>query len=99
MKVIVTSLTRRQDDLELDDDQLSRNDEIDNAVFECITILSENPNMQWDMQIINETTDAIKEVLHNHDIKVRHPHVVTNLDGTQTIEEYEYENWGKFSNG
>jgi hypothetical protein len=69
--------------LELTDEMIERNDEIDNAVFECIKILAEYDNMEWDMAIIGEVTDAIKDVLNSFGIKVRHPAVATEPDGTQ----------------
>lgn len=40
-----------------------RNDEIDNAVFECVRLLSEQPELEWDMRIIGEVSDAIIETL------------------------------------
>jgi hypothetical protein len=79
------------EELELSDEHLERNDDIDNAVFDCISVLAEDINMEWNMQIIGETTDAIKSVLSDHNIKVRHPHIAIHADGSQTIEEYEEE--------
>jgi hypothetical protein len=90
-KHIENSKNTEDEELELSDDDLERNDEIDNAVFDCVRILAEDDDIEWNMQIIAETTDAIKSVLADHDIKVRHPHIATHEDGSQTIEEYEEE--------
>jgi hypothetical protein len=74
-------------DLELNDEQLERNDIIDNTVFECIETLAEK-ELDWDMQLIGETTDAIKEVMTDFGIRVRHPGISERDDGTQYIDEY-----------
>lgn len=50
-----------------------RNDEIDNAVFECVRLLSEQPELEWDMRIIGEVSDAIIETLIVLGLIVRHP--------------------------
>ena len=76
-------------ELELTDKQLERNDDIDNAVFDCICTLTEQPELEWDMQIIGEVTDSIKLILKTFGLKVRHPGIVTEDDGTQRYEEWE----------
>lgn len=76
------------DELELSDEHLERNDTIDNAVFDCIKILAEK-EVEWDMSLIGEATDSLKEVMLEHGIVVRHPGIVTEDDGSQHIEEYE----------
>lgn len=50
-----------------------RNDEIDNAVFECIRVLIEQPELEWNMEIIGEVFDAIKETLNDFGLTVRQP--------------------------
>jgi hypothetical protein len=70
-------------ELELTDEMLKRNDEIDNAVYDCIRILSEQPNLPWSMEIIAEVTEAVAGVLSKFKIKVRHPAIATKVDGTQ----------------
>lgn len=68
------------------DKMVARNDEIDNAVYECICILAEK-ELDWDMEIIGNATEAIIAELENHDIKVRYPGVTTDEDGRQHYEE------------
>jgi len=96
MKIRVVSLNYFDEDdeeeLELSDEDFDRGEEVYESVFECIKILSENPDMDWDIHIINDTTDAIKSSLARHDIYVRHPHIVEHEDGSQTVEQYE-EYW------
>ena len=75
--------------LEFTDGMIERIDEIDNAVFDCIKILAENPDMDWDMEIIGEITDEIKYSLFKRGIKVRHPAIVTELNGEQSFSEYD----------
>lgn len=76
-------------ELELTDEMIERNDEIDNAVYECICILAEK-ELDWNMGIIGNVTDAIKAELAKHGIKVRHPGVVTDKDGSQHYDD-EYD--------
>lgn len=81
------------EDLELTDEMIERNDEIDNAVYQCILALTEKTEdeLDWNMQIIGEVTDAIKDVLwHDFKLKVRHPAVVTDGD-EQYYSEYDYD--------
>lgn len=75
--------------LELTDEMLERNDAISNAVFECILTLAEKDDeeLPWNMEIIAEATEAIKEILERHGFHVRHPGVVTEPDGKQHYEE------------
>jgi len=73
-------------DLELTDSQIARNDDIDNAVYACICTLTEQ-EIDWDMEIIAEVTEAIKAALEPFNLKVRHPGIITNEDGSQTYEE------------
>ena len=75
--------------LGLTDEMIERNDAIDNAVYDCILILSEDSSgdLPWDMEIIGDVTDAIKAALASHDIKVRHPGIVTEEDGRQYYED------------
>lgn len=75
--------------IELTDDQLQRNDEIDNAVFDCIKILAEDPLMEWNMRVIGNVTESIKHTLFHHGIPVRHPGISVDLDGFERVEEYD----------
>lgn len=76
---------------ELDDlteAQLDRLDEIDNAVHECICVLAEK-EIPWDMELIGETLDAIKQVLLAKKIRVRHPGYLVELNGSNHYLERE----------
>lgn len=76
------------DELELNDEQIERQDEIYNGVFELCKIMSENQELEWNMSFIGEIADYAESILTEHGIKVRFPSIVTDLDGTQYIEEY-----------
>jgi hypothetical protein len=77
-----------EDELELTNEQVERNDEIDNAVFNCFNILAEK-ELKWDMEVIGGGTTVIKSFLKDYGIEVRHPGIVTLEDGTQEYREYD----------
>ena len=82
------------EELELTDEMISRNDEIDNGVYDLILTLTEKTSdeLPWDMEKIAAVTDTIKDVLWNkYGLKVRHPAVVTNRDGSQCYSDFDYE--------
>ena len=84
---------------ELSDEQIVRIDEVENATFDYIRVLVENENMDWNMEYIGELADMAAELLTRHGFKVRYPAIVTNKDGSQTVEDYccgiEEENDGQ----
>lgn len=80
--------TEDMEELELDDAQIARIDEVHNAVMEMCRVLCEDPQLEWDMAFIGEIADIAAEVLARQGKKVRYPAVVTNEDGSQYIEEY-----------
>jgi len=78
--------------LELTDEMIERNDEIDNAIYEMILVLLEEDedSLPWDMAFIGDVTDAVIEELQRiFNRKVRHPAVVTELNGNQYYSEYD----------
>jgi hypothetical protein len=72
--------------MELNDEQVKRNDEIDNAVHQCLCVLTEK-ELEWDQELIGCTLAAIKTYLIRKGIHIRHPGIVTNEDGTQEYVE------------
>lgn len=75
------------EELELDDEHIARNDDVDNAVYDCICSLTEQ-ELEWDMEIIHEVTEAIKEaLLKTRGLQVRHYSVDTDKDGNQHISD------------
>lgn len=78
----------QEKELELNDAQAGRNDEIYNAVFELCRVMTEEPELEWDMSFIGEIADCAASILASQGKRVRFPAVVTNPDGTQYIEEY-----------
>lgn len=45
------------EELELSDEQAARNDEIYNAAFAFCQVLTENPDLEWDMQYLGCIAD------------------------------------------
>ncbi len=82
------NVLNQEEELELDNEQEARNDEIYGTVFELCKVMAENPELEWDMGFIGEIADCAASILARHGIRVRFPAVVTNEDGSQYIEEY-----------
>lgn len=73
---------------ELSDEQVARNDEIYDAVYEMCKVMCENENLEWDMYYIGEIAELTANLMVTRGEKVRFPSIVTEEDGTQHIEEY-----------
>ena len=72
--------------LELTDEMLERNDELENAVHECLCVLAED-ELKWDVDAIYSAIDLLKDMLlERFGISVRHPSVVTDEDGQYYCE-------------
>jgi len=76
------------ENLELTDAQADRNDDIYEAAFEFCKVLTENPDLEWDMAFLGEIADLAAGIMTEQGHKVRFPSVVTEEDGTQYIEEF-----------
>ena len=83
-----TTTTSAAEELELNDAQANRNDEIYDAAFAFCKVLTENPDLEWNMAFLGEIADLAAGILTKQGQKVRFPSVVTEKDGTQYIEEY-----------
>lgn len=79
------------EEVEMTQEQLDRNDEIFDAVYEMCKILTENPDLEWDMSYIGDITDYAANTLVSHGNRVRFPAVVTDDKGSQHISEYHCE--------
>ena len=75
-------------DLELTPEMEKRNDEIESAVYDCLCILTEK-SLEWDVRMIYEVIEAIKRVLADYNLKVRHPAIETDENGQQRYVEYD----------
>jgi hypothetical protein len=78
-------------ELELTDEMFRRNEEIDNAVLDCLCVLTEK-YLEWNIEtieIVNKVTDAIKDILAEYGLKVRHPAIETDENGNQRYVEYD----------
>jgi len=76
------------EELELNDAQIERVDEVENAVYKMCCVLTESPDLEWNMEYIGEIADFAAELLTKLGHRVRYPAVVTEADGSQHIEEY-----------
>jgi len=83
-----TQPTAEGEELELSDAQADRNDEIYEAAFAFCKVLTENPDLEWDMAFLGEIADLAAGIMTEQGHKVRFPSVVTEEDGTQHIDEY-----------
>lgn len=82
------NMSNQEKKLELNDEQVVRNDEIYDTVFELCKVMAENPELEWDMNFIGEIADYTASTLTRHNIRVHFPAIVTNDDNSQHIEEY-----------
>lgn len=76
------------EDIELSDAQVERNDEVYNAVLDMCRLLAEDWNLEWDMAILGPIADYAASVLVKHGIPVWFPSVVEEPDGRKYIEEF-----------
>lgn len=83
-----TNDTIREEELELDQDQIDRIDEIHNAVYELCQVLTQNEELEWDMSYIGDIADAACAILAQQGMRIRYPAVVYPQSGTAYIEEY-----------
>lgn len=75
-------------EVEMNENQADRVDEVYEAVYEMCTVLAENANPEWDMAYIGEIADVAVSILASKGMKVRFPGVCTENDDSQYIEEY-----------
>ena len=77
--------------LELNDRQIERLDEIDNAVYQTILAFLDKSEDEfpWDMHYIGEVAECIEETLLSMGQRVHRPVIVTEKDGISRIEEYQ----------
>lgn len=74
--------------VDLTDEQADRNDEIYEAAFEFCKVLTENPDLEWDMAYLGEIAEIAAGIMVNHNYQVRFPSIVTEDDGTEHVEEF-----------
>lgn len=77
-----------QEELELTDDQVERLDEIDNAAFEYLKVLTENEDLEWNMEFIGELNEFAADMMAKAGHKIRYPYIETAPDGTQQRKDY-----------
>lgn len=74
---------------EMTQPQINQLDDIDNAAHELCKIMLGNANLNWDMNIIGDVTDAVAEVLVKKGLKVYFPAIVEDpKTGETRIVDY-----------
>lgn len=76
------------EEVELSDEQLERNDEVYKAVFQMCKTLTNVPDLEWDMEFIGDIAEYAAETLAQCGHKVWFPSVITEKDGSRHIENY-----------
>lgn len=74
--------------LELTEDQVQRLDEIDNAAFEYLKVLTNNPDLEWNMEFIGELNDMAAAFMHGKGFPIYYPAIVDDGEGNQVREDY-----------
>lgn len=91
------STTKEEDDFmsdhwpEFSNAQLERIDEVENAAFDFIKVLTEQPDLDWDMSLIGEIADMAADFLVSHGHQVRFPARVCEDDEHCRIVDYYNE--------
>ena len=77
------------EELELTDEQLARNDDIDNAIYDMLLVLTEKNEEEfpWNMEHIGNITMMIEDYFEKRNIHIRHPGIITDEDGNQYYAE------------
>ena len=76
---------------ELSPEQIERIDDIHNIVFELCLTMTENEDLEWDMEFIGPIADAAHDILEKCGHRVRYPSIVTDEDGSERTEDYYVE--------
>lgn len=69
--------------LELTQEQADRLDEIDNAAQEYLKILTNNPDLEWDMEYIGELNRMAAEFMYEEDFQIYYPSIEIDKDGNE----------------
>lgn len=76
------------EELELTSKQVERLDEIDNAAFEYLKVLTGNEDLEWNMEFIGELNDFAADMMARAGHRIYYPYIETAPDGTQQRKDY-----------
>lgn len=79
------NVLNQEEELELDNEQAARNDEIYDTVFELCKVMAKNPDLEWNMGFIGEIADCAASILARQGIRVHFPSVVNHTNSTADI--------------
>ena len=68
--------------------QTERIDEVENAVYDMCRVLTEEDDLEWNMEFIGEIADLACMVLSGCGYKIRYPALVTDFNGNEKIVDY-----------
>lgn len=76
-------------ELTFTDQQIERLDTIDNTIYQALLILLEKTpdELPWNMEVIEDVTEAISKVCESKGYHMRWPAIVTDKHGRKTYEE------------
>lgn len=79
-----------QNEVELNDQQIERLDEIDHAMYDFLLVLLEKTpeSFLWDMHHIGEAVDAVQDVMLSHGFDIHRPYVEDDGEH-RTVHDYE----------
>lgn len=87
--VTVQDSSSDDEELELNDEQLSRLDEMYDAAHKLCSVIAEEPNLEFDMYYAGTIVEFAVDLLLERGKPIRYPGIVTDEDGSR-IEEYCY---------
>lgn len=76
------------DNVNFTDAQLERIDSVQNAAYEFCKVLTENDNLEWNMEYIGKIADVASDILVECGFKVRYPAHVMTVDGNEYITDW-----------
>lgn len=76
---------------ELNDKQIRRIDEVNNACYDFCKLLTENEDLPWNMSFIGEICDMATDIMVDHGYRVYYPSIVYETDDPDEeghVEDY-----------
>ena len=88
IKIIKTRDLFFKDNDEFNKHQIARQDEIENAVFDMIKILTCNDKLPWDMEIIGDIADKVCDYLTEKGFLIYYPNISDDDNGNSSISDF-----------
>ena len=82
----------KPEELEFNDEQIARVDEVYNAVYDMCRIITGKDDLEYNMSYLGSIAEGVVDtLLYDKNInidKIHFPAIITYHDGTQKFEEY-----------